>query len=308
MPRTKHEKHFVVVCVFGFDRFVHCDVAVDVFLVPQAVYEHHGDFEWLLREYLVDRLVLPVSIVIRMLEDLAPEANLFESTAAAEFAGGNGFHKHVVIVGVTGPPKDLVAARCFLIVDVAHALLPKGAEMKPVVAHPAIDHRIHRHGNLQCRMRIDQRHQRQKAVVGDSENTDAPIALRDIFHEPVDGVVSVSGVIDLRRVLWSNKRPVHYVVALGTVLAANVLDHADVPAFDDHVRCVVIAAQDRAEIGAVVVTGKPVCIVRRTRHEHRRVSGALRHEDDCVEFHAVAHRYHGDAPLVVETVVRRFEF
>jgi hypothetical protein len=37
--------------------------------------------------------------------------------------------------------------------------------MEPVIARPAIDHRIHRHRDFQCRLRIRQRHRRFKAVV-----------------------------------------------------------------------------------------------------------------------------------------------
>ena len=100
-------------------------------------------------------------------------------------------------------------------------------------------------------MRIDQRHQGQKAVVGDAEDADLAVALRDVLHQPVDRVVGVGGVIDRRRVLRAAQRPVHHVVALGAVLAANVLDHANVSAFDDHVGGVVVAGQDRAEVRAV---------------------------------------------------------
>ncbi len=93
-------------------------------------------------------------------------------------------------------------------------------------------------------MRIDERHQRQEAVVRDAENADASIRLRNVFHQPIDGVVGVSGVVHLRRVLRTLQRAVHHVVAFGAVLAANVLDHANVAAFDDHVGGVVVAGQD----------------------------------------------------------------
>src|SRR4030095_10897358 len=99
----------------------------DVFLIPQTVYEHHGNLERLLREDFIDGLILPVRVVIGMLENLAPETDLFETTPAPELTCGAGFHKHVVVVEVTGPPLDLVGARCLLIVDVAHALLAKRA-------------------------------------------------------------------------------------------------------------------------------------------------------------------------------------
>src|SRR6185369_6255558 len=133
MPRPEHEKHLVVVCVFRLDGFVDGDVAVDVFLVPKTVNEHHRHFQRLRRENLVDRLIAPVSVVTRVFEQLAPEADLFETTAPAELTRRTRFHKHVVVVGVARPTENIVCARSLLIVDVPHALLAKRAPVKPVV-------------------------------------------------------------------------------------------------------------------------------------------------------------------------------
>ena len=58
-------------------------------------------------------------------------------------------------------------------------------------------------------------------------------------------------MIDRRRVLRAVQRPVHHVVAFGAVLAAHVLNDADVAAFDDDVGGVVVAVQDRAEVRAL---------------------------------------------------------
>src|SRR6185369_2672410 len=92
VPWTKHEKHLVVVRIFRLDRFVDGDVAVDIFLIPQTVYEHHGNLERLLREDFVHRLILPVRVVTRMFENLAPEADLFQTTAPPELTCRAGFH------------------------------------------------------------------------------------------------------------------------------------------------------------------------------------------------------------------------
>ena len=45
-------------------------------------------------------------------------------------------------------------------------------------------------------------------------------------------------------------RAVHYVVALGTILAAHVLDHPDITALDDHLGGVVVALEARPQVGA----------------------------------------------------------
>ena len=47
MPRTDHQKYLVIRCVLGLDGFVYGHGAVNVFLIPQAVHQHNGDFQWL---------------------------------------------------------------------------------------------------------------------------------------------------------------------------------------------------------------------------------------------------------------------
>src|SRR6185503_17529704 len=78
MPRTKHHKDFVARSVLWLDRLVDSDVSVDVFLIPQAVNKHHWDFQGLCRQDFVHRLILPERVVIRVLENLSPEADLLE--------------------------------------------------------------------------------------------------------------------------------------------------------------------------------------------------------------------------------------
>jgi hypothetical protein len=82
-----------------------------------------------------------------------------------------------------------------------------------------------------------------------------PLPLRDVFHQPIDGVVGVRRVVHGRGVLRPVQGTVHHVVALGAVLAAHVLHHADVAAFDDHVNGVIVALQDWPQVGAVRVAG-----------------------------------------------------
>src|SRR5689334_5091911 len=98
-------------------------------------------------------------------------------------------------------------------------------------------------------MRVDEGHQRQEAVVRNAENADASVSLGNVLHQPVNRVVRVGGMVHVGRVLRPVQRTIHHVVAFGTVLAANVLDHANVSAFDNHVGGVVVTVQDRTEIG-----------------------------------------------------------
>ena len=210
-----------------------------------------------------------------MLQDLSPESDLLQPVAASKLARRSRLHEHVVVVEVVRPPLALVGARRLLVVDVGHVLFAEGAVVKPVVAHPAIDHGIHGHGDFQRRVRIHQRHQRQKSVVGDAEDADLAIALGNIFHQPVDGVVGVGGVIDRRGIQRAVQRTVHDVVALGAILAAHVLHHADVAAFDDDFGSVVIAVQDRAKMGTFGMADLCRGIVRGAREQDWRALRAL---------------------------------
>ena len=245
-----------------------------------------------------------------MREDLLPHADLLQPPAAPELPRRPRLHERVVVVEVARPPLLLRLAGRLLIVEIRHPELAEGAVVEPVVAHPAVDHRVHRHGHLERRVRIHERHQRQESVVRDAEDADLAVRFRDVLHEPVDRVVRVRRVVHRRRVLRPVHGAVHHVVALGAVLAAHVLHDADVAALDDRLDGVVVAVERRAEVRALVDPRELVGVVGRPREEDRRrlrAQGRLRHEDDRVQLHAVAHRDHHLAPHVVEAVVRRHE-
>ena len=114
-------------------------------------------------------------------------------------------------------------------------------------------------------MRIDQGHQRQKAIVGNTEDADFAVALGNVFDQPVDRVVGVGRVIDRRRVQRPTQRPVHDIVAFRAVLAADVRDNPNVAAFDNHFGGVVIAVEDWTKVRAGRVTRQLSRVVRRTR-------------------------------------------
>ena len=308
MPGTQDQKHFVVAGIFRFDCFINRDVAVDVFLIPKTVYQHHGNLQRLGSEDLIDRLILPEGVVAGMFQQLAPETNLLEPTTTAQLSCRSGFHKHVIVVKVAGPPPDIIRARGLLIVDVAHALLAESAVVEPVVAPPAIDHGIHRHRNLERRMGIDQRHQRQKAVIGNAEDADLAVRLFDILYQPVNGVIGVGGVIDRGWVLWPNQRSVHHIVAFGTILAADILDYTDVPTLDDNVGGVVVTVQVRTEVRTLRVAGQFSGVIRCAREQDGRVLCALGHEDYRMQLYAVTHRYHYVAPDMVKAIIGRLHF
>ena len=180
--------------------------------------------------------------------------------------------------------------------------------VKPVVAHPAIDHGIHRHRHFQGRMRIHQRHQGQEAIVGNADNAHFTVRFRHIPGQPLDGVPGVGGMIDRGRIERAGQRAVHHVIAFRPILAAHVLHHADVAAFDDDVGGVVVALQDGTEVGTVGMADQAVGVVGRTGQQHRRILGVAGDDDDGIEPGAVAHGHHHGALDVVITAGDGEEF
>src|SRR4029453_11671601 len=133
------------------------------------------------------------------------------------------------------------------------------------------------------------------------------VALRNVLHEPVNRVERVGRVIDDGGIQTTPQRTVHDIVAFRAVLAADILYNADVSAFDDHLGCIVIAAEDGTEMRALRMTGEDVGVVRRASEQDGRVLRASRYEDDGVKLDAVTHRNHLFAPDVVERVGGRLE-
>src|SRR4030095_15526303 len=96
MPWADYQQDLGVCRVLRFDGLVHREGAVNVFLVPQAVNEHHRRFQRLGGQQLVDGLVAPESVVGGMLDELVPKAQLIEAAAATQLTGRNRLHPHVV--------------------------------------------------------------------------------------------------------------------------------------------------------------------------------------------------------------------
>jgi hypothetical protein len=118
-------------------------------------------------------------------------------------------------------------------------------------------------------VRMHQRHQRQETVVADAQNAHLAIGLGNVLDQPVDAVVGVRRFVHRRGILRPVNRAVHHVVALRAVLAANVLNHANVAAFHNHVRSVVIAIQSPPQVRAGGVAGQLIGAVRRARQQDR---------------------------------------
>ena len=180
--------------------------------------------------------------------------------------------------------------------------------MEPVVAHPAIHHRVHRDRDLQRRMRVKQRHERRKSVVRDADDPHLAVRLRHMLHQPVDRVVRVGRMVHRRRIQRPVQRPIHHIIALAAILAAHVLHHADIPAVDNYVHGVVISIQRRIQVCAMQIVGQSCRAIRRAGQQNAGVLRAFRNQDDRMQLHAVAHRDHHIARRVVIAGVGRLQF
>jgi hypothetical protein len=68
-----------------------------------------------------------------------------------------------------------------------------------------------------------------KAFIRASDHADTAVGFLEIFHEPVDGVPAIGGIVGARIVVArAERRRGHEVGALGAVLAAHVLIDTDV--------------------------------------------------------------------------------
>ncbi len=177
--------------------------------------------------------------------------------------------------------------------------------MKPVIAHPAIDHRIHGYGYLESGVRIDERHERLESVIRDPDGAHLAVAFRHVFHQPVDGVVSIGGVIHGSRILGPVHGAIHDVISLGAILAAHILDDPDVAILENHVGRVVIALQRGPQVTALRVDHQRLGVIGRAREQHAGMRRTLGYQNDRVQFDAVTHRDHHVAEHVVEGIADR---
>src|ERR1700678_4615491 len=100
-------------------------------------------------------MLLPECVVSGMLCGLVPPGQLVQASGLGEISRRAGAKKvFVVLISLADDRMPCAPHRC-LFGEVIEIRLPKGAEMKPVVAHPPIDHGAHWRCDFQRGMRID---------------------------------------------------------------------------------------------------------------------------------------------------------
>jgi hypothetical protein len=70
------------------------------------------------------------------------------------------------------------------VVDPLEHRLAECAVVVEVVADPTVDHRVHRNGRFQSRVRIDDAHQREPAGIGDAGDADTAVVALDVLDQP----------------------------------------------------------------------------------------------------------------------------
>ena len=150
---------------------------------------------------------------------------------------------------------------------------------------------------FQRRMRLEQRHGREPAAVGDASFARAAVVVGNILQQPINCVVGVRAFVNGVRIAAVARRPLHHKRPFGTVAAADILEHEDV-AIREHIRIKIKQARE-----PFVVIAKAV---GRSRQEKReRLLRFLWRVDFGVQFHAVAHRNHHVAFCEERSVVRQ---
>ena len=233
-----------------------------------------------------------------MLNQLLPPSQLVHAGETRVVAGRTEAQESAVVVVAQAGQRRALAALLGLHCEIVEIDLPERTVVEPVVTHPAIDHRALRCGHLQCRVRVGQRHHHGEALVRRAEHADLAIALRHVLDQPVDGVPGVGGVVHLGVVQRPAQRPGHHVIAFGAVLAADVLEHADVTAVDEHL---VALRQQVAHARRIAAAGAAGGIVGGAGQQDRRIVGALGHHDHRIQPGAITHRHHHHALVVVTT-------
>src|SRR6202021_239875 len=138
-PRTQYQVDHAAVRILRRQRPIECRSAVDIFLIEQTADDHHRYGERLLREQLVECLVLPERVVGGMRRQRTPVTKLVQSMQGRHRAGRTRLQIGLVGVTFTAPPLLFALACRLLIVDVVESpVLPEGAVVKPSIACRAI--------------------------------------------------------------------------------------------------------------------------------------------------------------------------
>ena len=305
-PRP-HDEEIVAGLALCRERLIRGDRAVHILLVPQPLFPDRRHVGRVGSEQFVERLPLPEGVIRGMRQHPLPIRQLRIAGLIRPRPGRADIAEIVVIVIPTGrrhAALGLVAGLPAKPRDVGEA---KRAVMEPVIAHPSIDHRAFRRGDLQRGMRIEQRHRNGEALIRRSDHPDATVRFRQVclVHQPIDRVIGIGDMIDFGRVERADHRAGDHIIPLRSVFAANVLIDADIAVAHEHL---VGQRQRRKHAGTGRALGATAGVIRRARQDDRCVLGILGNDDDREQLGPVAHRDHHLAAHIIVRSGRRRKF
>ncbi len=179
----------------GLQRAPAMDGAPHVFLVPQALLPHGGHIRRMRRHQPVQGLALPEGVIGGMVFGPPGIGILIQPMLAGPGSRRAGAQEAVIIVIDFARAGMAFAPGAGLAGGEVHAALAIGAIVKPVIAHPAIDHRAFGRRHFQGGMGVQQRHHHRETLIGRPHHADPAVAFGHMPDQPVDGVPGVGGFI-----------------------------------------------------------------------------------------------------------------
>ena len=130
-------------------------------------------------------------------------------------------------------------------------------------------------------MRMQQRHARGEAVIGNTHNSHFAVVIGNVLQQPVDGVIGVSGLVGCFGVLLIDVRR-KQERAFRLEAATEVLNHEDVA-----------ICHEFFQVGRYLIWRAIRNTIRSTAQENRqRAALAYRRKNYGLQVHAIAHRDH----------------
>ena len=168
--------------------------------------------------------------------------------------------------------------------------LAQRAEAMVVVVHPLVDGRGLLADGLERGVRMEQRERSCQAIVGDSVHPNLAVIVGNVFHQPLDGVVGVGGLVGGFGIFHVDPgRKVEHALRLET--AAQVLDYEDVTVLGEFLherRHLLGRLFGNAVRGAAEQNGQRSRLIVISKHGIRRNG----REDHRLQMNSVAHGDH----------------
>ena len=278
---------------------------INILLIKEAMHSKHRHLAWGIGQQPVKRLVLPILVVGRMVEQTIPSGQAISPVTPPQLANRTSFKNSRIGIVVT--PRNAVTGILTrrLPVNVAKHHGTKSAVMVEIITHPTVDHSIYRNSSFKSRMRPQKRHQRKQAIIGHPSNTNTTIITRHILHQPVHSIPSIRNLVHLPTVKRPTRRHSHDILTLRTITPAHILINTNIAI--SHQR-LIDRRQSHSNVGAVNTRRALPRVIRRPRqnyrHNPRHIVG---NRDDSKQLNPITHRNHRLHTRIIKRRSRRLK-